>query len=274
MVADYDKTLNGLEEALSTITASTKLLPTGCPNVICTALPTHWRSNKSLPSPFTVFALGPVPDGTPVTIAAGNEENSCADLRNNKAHMNGQIARFSDLRFVGKSGRGKNFHLTITIETKPAQIAIVGKAIKVTVDGPRDSRNSKRTAFDRRASSSHPEESGMTQKMRRRMSGELIARPVPTLIPTLSVLPPLFRSYPFLGGGAATAMSAATPLNLPFPSSMTFSQLTVTPPLTASVTTRSQQAYRQMYAASINESDEPIGARTRRKTNIWKPYVH
>lgn len=114
----------------------------------------------------------------------------------------------------------------------------------------------------------------MTQKMRRRMSGELIARPVPTLIPTLSVLPPLFRSYPFLGGGAATAMSAATPLNLPFPSSMNFSQLTVTPPLTASVTTRSQQAYRQMYAASINESDEPIGARTRRKTNIWKPYVH
>lgn len=40
---------------------------------------------------------------------------------------------------------GKNFHLTITIDTKPAQIAIVGKAIKVTVDGPRDSRTSKRT---------------------------------------------------------------------------------------------------------------------------------
>ncbi|VDM44154.1 unnamed protein product, partial [Toxocara canis] len=129
MGADYDKALNGLEEALTTITASTKLLPTGCPNVICTALPSHWRSNKSLPSPFTVFALGPVPDGTAVTIAAGNEENSCADLRNNKTHMNGQIARFSDLRFVGKSGRGKNFHLTITIETKPAQVAIVGKAI-------------------------------------------------------------------------------------------------------------------------------------------------
>ncbi|VDK59597.1 unnamed protein product, partial [Anisakis simplex] len=98
MGADYDKVLMGLEEALSAITASTKLLSTGCPDVICTALPTHWRSNKSLPSPFTVFALGPVPDGTPVTIAAGNEENSCADLRNNKTLMNGQIARFSDLR--------------------------------------------------------------------------------------------------------------------------------------------------------------------------------
>lgn len=104
--ANYDKTLLALEEALASITATTKLLPTGCPNVICTELPTHWRSNKSLPTPFTVFALGPVPDGTSVTVSAGNEENCCADLRNNKTHMNGQIARFSDLRFVGKSGRG------------------------------------------------------------------------------------------------------------------------------------------------------------------------
>lgn len=104
---DYEKTLIALEEALATVTTTTKLLPTGCPNVICTALPPHWRSNKSLPLPFTVFSLGPVPDGTPVTIAAGNEENCCADLRNNRTEMNGQIARFNDLRFVGKSGRGE-----------------------------------------------------------------------------------------------------------------------------------------------------------------------
>ena len=102
----FEKALVVLEEALTAAVATTELLPTGCPNVVCTALPSHWRSNKSLPSPFTVFAFGPVPDGTYVTVAAGNEENACADLRNNRTQMNCQVARFSDLRFVGKSGRG------------------------------------------------------------------------------------------------------------------------------------------------------------------------
>jgi hypothetical protein len=38
--------------------------------------------------------------------ALGNDENCCADVKNNVAEMHGQVARFSDLRFVGKSGRG------------------------------------------------------------------------------------------------------------------------------------------------------------------------
>jgi hypothetical protein len=84
-----------------------KLLRTGSPNLICTALPSHWRYNKSLPLAFAVFALGDVEDGTLVTIAAGNEENFCADLRNNSAFMKNQVAKFGDLRFVGKSGRGE-----------------------------------------------------------------------------------------------------------------------------------------------------------------------
>lgn len=36
---------------------------------------------------------------------------------------------------------GKSFSLTITINTSPPQIATYGKAIKVTVDGPREPRS-------------------------------------------------------------------------------------------------------------------------------------
>uniref|UniRef100_A0A914LPI5 Runt domain-containing protein n=1 Tax=Meloidogyne incognita TaxID=6306 RepID=A0A914LPI5_MELIC len=57
--------------------------------------------------------------GTRVYVSAGNDENFCADVKNNTAEFTGQMARFSDLRFVGKSGRGKNFNLSITIFTIP-----------------------------------------------------------------------------------------------------------------------------------------------------------
>lgn len=70
-------------------------------------LPTHWRSNKTLPVAFKVVALGEVPDGTLVTVMAGNDENFCGELRNNTAIMKNQVAKFNDLRFVGRSGRGK-----------------------------------------------------------------------------------------------------------------------------------------------------------------------
>lgn len=85
-----------------------EIVPTGSPNFICTVLPRHWRSNKSLPIAFTVISLGDVKDGTAVTVKAGNEENCSAELRNNTTYMKSQVARFNDLRFVGKSGRGKN----------------------------------------------------------------------------------------------------------------------------------------------------------------------
>ncbi|CAI9622732.1 unnamed protein product [Staurois parvus] len=38
---------------------------------------------------------------------AGNDENYSAELRNATAAMKSQVARFNDLRFVGRSGRGK-----------------------------------------------------------------------------------------------------------------------------------------------------------------------
>lgn len=54
-----------------------------------------------------VVALGDIPDGTLVTVMAGNDENYSAELRNATAAIKSQVARFNDLRFVGRSGRGK-----------------------------------------------------------------------------------------------------------------------------------------------------------------------
>ncbi|XP_011177199.2 segmentation protein Runt isoform X1 [Zeugodacus cucurbitae] len=118
-----------------------ELVKTGSPHVVCTTLPTHWRSNKTLPIAFKVLALGEVMDGTIVTIRAGNDENFSAELRNCTAVMKNQVAKFNDLRFVGRSGRGKSFTLSIVISTNPIQIATYNKAIKVTVDGPREPRS-------------------------------------------------------------------------------------------------------------------------------------
>ncbi|XP_054163066.1 runt-related transcription factor 1-like [Oppia nitens] len=118
-----------------------ELTRTGSPNIICSSLPSHWRSNKTLPMAFKVVALSEAPDGTIVSIRAGNDENWCGELRNASAIMKNQVAKFNDLRFVGRSGRGKSFSLTITLSTNPPQIASYGKAIKVTVDGPREPRS-------------------------------------------------------------------------------------------------------------------------------------
>lgn len=119
---------------------SGELVRTGSPNLVCSALPTHWRSNKTLPATFKVVMLSEVPDGTLVTVRAGNDENFCADIRNPTATMKGQLAKFNDLRFVGRSGRGKSFSLTITVAANPPIVATYNKAIKVTVDGPREPR--------------------------------------------------------------------------------------------------------------------------------------
>ncbi|XP_054268371.1 protein lozenge-like [Macrosteles quadrilineatus] len=118
-----------------------ELVRTGSPYFMCSALPSHWRSNKTLPVAFKVVALGDVVDGTLVTVRAGNDENYCAELRNCTAVMKGQVAKFNDLRFVGRSGRGKSFSITITISCNPPQVATYNKAIKVTVDGPREPRS-------------------------------------------------------------------------------------------------------------------------------------
>ncbi|XP_058803831.1 protein lozenge-like isoform X3 [Phymastichus coffea] len=122
-----------------------ELVRTGSPYFLCSQLPTHWRSNKTLPVAFKVVALGDVGDGTLVTVRAGNDENCCAELRNSTALMKNQVAKFNDLRFVGRSGRGKSFSITITVSTTPPQVATYTRAIKVTVDGPREPRSKTNT---------------------------------------------------------------------------------------------------------------------------------
>lgn len=93
---------------------------TSNPYFLCSALPSHWRSNKTLPLAFKVVALADVGDGTYVTIRAGNDENCCAELRNYTAQMKNGVAKFNDLRFVGRSGRGKsNFKLKLKLKLNP-----------------------------------------------------------------------------------------------------------------------------------------------------------
>ena len=87
-----------------------------------------------------MFTFQDVPDGTVVSIRAGNDENYCGELKNHTAIMKNQVANFSDLRFVGRSGRGKSFTVYIIINCMPSIVATYKKAIKVTVDGQREPR--------------------------------------------------------------------------------------------------------------------------------------
>ncbi|XP_061602143.1 RUNX family transcription factor 2a [Cololabis saira] len=114
------------------------LVQTDSPNFLCSSLPKHWRCNKTLPKAFTVVSLGnDVPDGVAVTVMAGNDDNSSAELRNATTTMKQGCAHFNDLRFIGRSGRGKSFIVSINVMTSPPQIATLHRAIKITVDGPR-----------------------------------------------------------------------------------------------------------------------------------------
>lgn len=99
------ETLRAIKESLRRCHGD--LVTTGSPTIMCSSLPSHWRSNKSLPVAFKVIALDDVLDGTQVTIKAGNDENCCGELRNCTAVMKNQVAKFNDLRFVGRSGRGE-----------------------------------------------------------------------------------------------------------------------------------------------------------------------
>lgn len=96
-------------KASQSMTDCGNLVCTGSPNILCTQLPTHWRSNKTLPITFHVLVLGGVDikDGTLVQVKAGNEENCCGEIRNSRALTKDGVAKFHDLRFVGRSGRGR-----------------------------------------------------------------------------------------------------------------------------------------------------------------------
>jgi hypothetical protein len=69
-------------------------------------------------------------------IRAGNDDNYCGELRNHTAVMKNQVAKFSDLRFVGRSGRGKSFSVSITINTHPGNYSSCKLKVFLAVSHP------------------------------------------------------------------------------------------------------------------------------------------
>jgi hypothetical protein len=79
-----------------------------------------------------VYSLVPVPDKTSVTVTASNDDYPNAHVRNHTSEFKNNVAEFSDLRFVGRSGRTKPFDVTITIATTPSPtVAVLAEVIKV-----------------------------------------------------------------------------------------------------------------------------------------------
>ncbi|VFV27375.1 aml 1 (acute myeloid leukemia 1) oncogene [Lynx pardinus] len=195
------------------------------------ALRRRWRK--------IVVALGDVPDGTLVTVMAGNDENYSAELRNATAAMKNQVARFNDLRFVGRSGRGKSFTLTITVFTNPPQVATYHRAIKITVDGPREPRRHRQKLDDQTkpGSLSFSERLSELEQLRRTAMRVSPHHPAPTPNPRASLnhstafnpqpqsqmqdtrqiqpSPPWSydQSYQYLGSIASPSVHPATPIS-------------------------------------------------------------
>lgn len=64
---------------------------------------------------------------------AGNDENYSAELRNASGVMKNQVARFNDLRFVGRSGRGEAWNaLCFVHDTLQAQQELLGSAVWIS----------------------------------------------------------------------------------------------------------------------------------------------
>ena len=76
--------------------------------VKCTNLPDFIRAKKRLPHAFCVYfdRSLKLEDGVEVRLEARSLKNSNGELRNNVSCVIENKARFEDLRFLGKSGRG------------------------------------------------------------------------------------------------------------------------------------------------------------------------
>ncbi|VDD90980.1 unnamed protein product [Enterobius vermicularis] len=133
---------------------------------LCTDLPCHIRVKIAVKVPFKLFALVPnvVPNRTKVTLTASSLHNPSAKLQNYESVMINQIAEFSKLKFLGKSGRGTKFDLTITIHTEPAIIVKVSNAVKVTADGIRQPRKPRANNKEKRPRG-RPKKVPVTQEM-------------------------------------------------------------------------------------------------------------
>ncbi|ENN70499.1 hypothetical protein YQE_12675, partial [Dendroctonus ponderosae] len=104
---NYEDCINDMLYKIQGEHPGEQFAPTGSPYILCSKLPEHWRSNKTLPMGFRVIAATEVLDGTKVVVQAGNDENCTAEMRNYSAVMKNGEAKFNDLRFVGRSGRAE-----------------------------------------------------------------------------------------------------------------------------------------------------------------------
>ncbi|XP_014642317.1 PREDICTED: runt-related transcription factor 1 isoform X3 [Ceratotherium simum simum] len=207
-----------------------ELVRTDSPNFLCSVLPTHWRCNKTLPIAFKVVALGDVPDGTLVTVMAGNDENYSAELRNATAAMKNQVARFNDLRFVGRSGRGHRQKLDD--QTKPGSLSFSERLSEL--------EQLRRTAM--RVSPHHP---APTPNPRASLNHSTAFNPQPQsqMQDTRQIQPSppwsYDQSYQYLGSIASPSVHPATPISPGRASGMTTlsaelsSRLSTAPDLTA-----------------------------------------
>lgn len=98
---------------INSSSSNDKVVATSHPLVFCSQLPQHWRSNKSLPTLFQVVVYQnvgtslPIGDGYRVRLSAGNQSLNSAVLRNCESKLVNGEARFNDLRFISRSGRGQ-----------------------------------------------------------------------------------------------------------------------------------------------------------------------
>uniref|UniRef100_A0A8B9Z0K1 Runt-related transcription factor n=1 Tax=Buteo japonicus TaxID=224669 RepID=A0A8B9Z0K1_9AVES len=110
-----------------------ELVRTDSPNFLCSVLPSHWRCNKTLPVAFKVRPFTALP----------------LFLKKKKEISSVMVSElFPSNGFLVRAGRGGHFTLTITVFTNPTQVATYHRAIKVTVDGPREPRRHRQKLED------------------------------------------------------------------------------------------------------------------------------
>uniref|UniRef100_Q01196-7 Isoform AML-1FC of Runt-related transcription factor 1 n=1 Tax=Homo sapiens TaxID=9606 RepID=Q01196-7 len=182
-----------------------ELVRTDSPNFLCSVLPTHWRCNKTLPIAFKVVALGDVPDGTLVTVMAGNDENYSAELRNATAAMKNQVARFNDLRFVDGPREPRRHRQKLDDQTKPGSLSFSERLSEL--------EQLRRTAM--RVSPHHP---APTPNPRASLNHSTAFNPQPQsqMQDTRQIQPSppwsYDQSYQYLGSIASPSVHPATPI--------------------------------------------------------------
>ncbi|NXB76482.1 RUNX3 factor, partial [Donacobius atricapilla] len=151
-----------------------ELVRTDSPNFLCSVLPSHWRCNKTLPVAFKVSAEPRRPAGTELETPSPFPRSPfalriAADIAAEGARVIifNQIARFVIFNQVSALSRGKSFTLTITVFTNPTQVATYHRAIKVTVDGPREPRRHRQKLEDQ--AKPFPDRYGELERLRQSM---------------------------------------------------------------------------------------------------------